>query len=510
MDEQASLIFSLLAGVQREKGFALLSRTMLGLSERDAFEAQAARNEAILSQIREKHLPQNILLPNRILQSLALRSEAPFKEGLDHDSLSEWYLFHLEHPIHQAVLAVLIEWNGLNPSQTSAIIHLLAALGYMSQLRDVGLGVYAKGEISSVDTARIKMLALAYLARERLFLNLADEDLREKMRDLKVGDPETQMLWDDFLRKLKEGYAKGLISQTPPFVWFHTLDALLEKFYETLVLALEVIAQEESDTERFGNMANALDSDVEKHIHAIADLPLFRGIPENVFRNVLKGARLMEIERNVTFLTQGEPIDRFFIFLDGLAKSFKSTEDGSEVIVQIIGKKECLLDMGTLGSVATIGARTISHSRVLALSLSALREQSMRSSTLARNLLTVTSSRLQKFVAHFEQITLRNATQRVGGFLVNLHLETGLEGAPLKLPFEKALIASYLNIKPETFSRVLKQFRKDGFVIEKNEVILPHPHALCAFCDPEMAPRCCRAEAENCQPIRVARRIVSK
>ncbi len=510
MHEEASLIFLLLAGVQREKGFALLSRTMLGLSERDAFEAQAARNEAILSQIRQIHLPQNILLPNRIIQSLALRSEAPFKEGLDHDSLSEWYLFHLEHPVHQAALAVLIEWTGLNPSQTSAIIHLLAALAYMSQLRDAGLGVYAKGEISSIDTARLKMLALAYLARERLFLNLADEDLREKMRDLKIDEPEIQMLWDNFLRKLKDGYAKGLIAQTPPSIWFHTFDALLQKFYDMLVFALEGIAQEESTTERFGSMANAIDSDVEKHIHAIADLPLFRGLPENIFRNVLKGARLMELEKDVAFLTQGEPTDRFFILMDGLAKSFKSTEDGSEVIVQIMGKKECLLDMGTLGAVATLGARTVLRCRMLALSLSALREQSMRNATVARNLLAVTSVRLQKLVTHFEQITLYNATQRVGWFLVNLHLETGLEGVPLKLPFEKALIAAYLNIKPETFSRVLNQFRKDGFIIEKNEVVLPHPQALCVFCDPEMAPRCCRAEAQNCQPIRVARRMISK
>ena len=166
--------------------------------------------------------------------------------------------------------------------------------------------------------------------------------------------------------------------------------------------------------------------------------------------------------------------------------------------------------MGTSSNVAPLNARTVTPSQLLALSLPTLREQIIRHPVLAQNMLSLTSTRLQKAIAHFEQITLRDATQRVGWFLVNLHLETGLEGAPLKLPFEKAQIASFLNIKPETLSRVLRQFRKKGFIINKDEVILPHKQALCEFCNPEMALRCCRAETLDCAPIKIAQRSPHK
>lgn len=510
MDETKLLIFSLLAGIQREKGYALLSRATTTMTERDTFDAQAARNEAILSQIRQSKLPQTIFLPQRIIQSFALRAETAFNEGQSHDALSEWYLHQLQHPIHQASLALLVEWPGLSPSQTSSIIHLLAALDYLGQLRDAGLAVYSRGEINATDTSRIQTLARAYLSRERLFLNLADEKLRIHMHDLKLANPESQTMLDNFLRKLKEGYAKGQIAQTPLSVWFYTFDAPLASFYQTLISTLKQIANDDSGNKQFNNLVNALDSDIESNMPMLSRLPLFRGLPEIALKNVLKGAKIVRLDKNQAFLMQDEVVTRFYVLIEGMAKSYKSTEDGSEAILQVLSKRDCLMDMGTSANIATLGARAIVPTQLLSLSLSVLREQMTRQASLTLNMLSLTSTRLQKCVAHFEQITLRDAAQRVGWFLVNLHLETGLEGAPLKLPFEKSLIAAYLNIKPETFSRVLKQFKKKGFIINKNEVILPNPQALCEFCGPEMATHCCRAEAVNCAPIQIVHRATSK
>ena len=43
----------------------------------------------------------------------------------------------------------------------------------------------------------------------------------------------------------------------------------------------------------------------------------------------------------------------------------------------------------------------------------------------------------------------------------------------VELPYDKSLIASYLDMKPETFSRTLKKFKQKGFEIRKDAVILP-------------------------------------
>lgn len=507
MNDDALLILSLLAGVRREKGLALLCKTASGLSENEEFEAQAARNEAVFSQINANGaIPQTLFLPRSMPEALVLRGNASFRDSLDFEGLSEWYLLNLESPAHRLALALLAQWPGLAASQSSAGGYLLEALGALGQLRDAGLGVYGRGGITNTDVARIKLLARAYFTFERLFLNLAGEALRAKTRSLKPARPEDQEIFDDILRKLKEGSAKSVFANTPAPVWFQTIDALLEEANASLAEWLTTLARKKEEDDRFRTMANALDSSVENERAALATLPLFRGLTEQAFRSVLEDAKIVKFERDKTVLTQGEPANRIFIVLEGLVKSFKSAEDGNEVVVQILGKKECLLDAGIVLGVSTVHLKTVTRTRLLALSSSVVREQSVKTPMITANLLALTTARLHKFLSHFEQLTLRQAHQRVGWFLVNLYLETGIEGTPLKLPFDKSLIAAYLNIKPETFSRVLGAFRKEGFIIEKDKVALPHPQALCAFCDPITALKCCRAEALACAPIKAAKR----
>jgi hypothetical protein len=73
------------------------------------------------------------------------------------------------------------------------------------------------------------------------------------------------------------------------------------------------------------------------------------------------------------------------------------------------------------------------------------------------------------------------------------------------LPFDKSLIASYLGMKPETLSRVLQSFRDEGFRIERHQITLPEPYALCRHCDPGTAQKCDLAETDSCPKIETVR-----
>ena len=59
-------------------------------------------------------------------------------------------------------------------------------------------------------------------------------------------------------------------------------------------------------------------------------------------------------------------------------------------------------------------------------------------------------------------------------------------------------------MKPETFSRTLKYFKKLNFKIEKDTIILPNMKALCGFCDIDIALSCKQHETKKCpNPIEI-------
>lgn len=498
---------TLFASLQRERGLALRAAPVGSFEASAAFEMQSTFTSLAMEELQKKMPDLSFLMPRRFFDAMALRNNESFRGSQPIEALAEWYAFNIEQPIQQLALSQLTENPRFSPAQTSALVHEVASLVYLCQLRDIGLAIYAKAEISSSDISKMKAAAASCLARERIFLGIADENLKHLMDEARGANLRVLGETDEILTKIKAGQGKSLLAETPLHVWYEKIDGELTARHDALRQVIAQLNIEGKELAQLNAPGQALDGDVEHAFDAISSLPLFRGLSDASLRSLLKGAKIADLDKNVPFLTQGEPTSRFYILMDGWARLYKTTDEGEEAILQILSKKECVLDNVFLSTgVSAISAKTVTKSRLLSLSLPVLRDNVTRSRELAQNLLAATTNRLQKLVAHFEQITLRTAVQRVGWFLVNLHLETGLEGAPLVLPYDKALIASYLNIKPETFSRVLQQFRKEGFIIDKHQVIMPHPQALCSYCDPEMATRCCRAEAVNCAPIRAAKR----
>ena len=511
MSEALTHTLSLLRDIQRERGIALLPAYELDHDISIDFRKQADATHETLTITQKKFPDFWALLPERFFEAFAQRTNDDFRAAQKIDALMEWYVFNLEQPVHQLTLGALTNEPRFSPSQTSALVHFMASLLYLTQLRDLGVGVFAKAEITPTDSSRMKNAATSYLSREKLYLGLADDNLRQMIDNAKGTSFAAMAEMDEIIRKIKSGYAKGVLATTPIHDWLQIFNREIATLYDALNTTIQKLAVQGEDLASQNILGQSLDSDVEHNFPTIMALPLFRGLSESQLRNLLKGSRISELDKNTPFMTQGDPLTRFVVLIDGWAKTTKESAEGQEAILQIIGKKEALYDVNCLSSTLTpLNAKTITKCKILSLSLPVLRDHISRNHKLSQNILTATTNRLQRLVSQYEQITLKNATQRVGWFLVNLHLETGLEGAPLKLPFDKALIASYLNIKPETFSRALQHFKKEGFVIEKDQVILPNISALCKYCDPEMALRCGRAEAANCAPIQAARRFEGK
>ena len=75
------------------------------------------------------------------------------------------------------------------------------------------------------------------------------------------------------------------------------------------------------------------------------------------------------------------------------------------------------------------------------------------------------SFRLHRMVHYVESFSLRSSTQRVIGYLLQSleEIETG-QDIHINFPANKNVIASNLNITPETFSRILHLLSDKGLI----------------------------------------------
>ena len=176
-----------------------------------------------------------------------------------------------------------------------------------------------------------------------------------------------------------------------------------------------------------------------------------------------------------------------------------ATAEGNESIVHVLDRKESLLEADILNDTAcSINAQAVDRIKLLSIPAPVMRAFLASDKTLALNMLTMMAQRSQRLITQFEQLTLRSATERVGWFLLHVRLASDPNSMQITLPFNKSLVAAYLGIKPETFSRILQTLRDDGFTIHQRRITMPDPHALCKFCTVDEAARCPRINTPQC------------
>jgi len=437
------------------------------------------------------------------IQELPARRETLLAKGESSLSVIEWYAEKIVARAEDLTSTFIAQDPKSNTIITYSLLNLLRWQILLADERESGVQLAAPEWIHDLGKInKLRSFVREQQAYERLFFGLSDEAMRQLYAAAHAAATIDTKLADDV--NLRLGGNQSIlplsdtdISATDWFVAFSAKIDILQSVARALVNQSYALFGE-TIVEGVGGLL--LDNDVETHYELIRNLPIFRGLGKAASDSLLRNAHLTRYEKNDLIHSQGEKSSKLYVVLDGWVKLYKTASNGEESILQIAGKKDALIDMNTLAAQGTspVSIRAITKAWLLSLSGASLRETTVRHREVANALLTTTSVRLQKLVGQYEQVTLRSATERVGWFLLNLNKDFGVEGHPLTLPYDKALIASYLNIKPETFSRVLKDFKSRGFVIERDQVKLPHPKALCDFCDHEIAGRCCHADQENC------------
>jgi CRP-like cAMP-binding protein len=158
------------------------------------------------------------------------------------------------------------------------------------------------------------------------------------------------------------------------------------------------------------------------------------------------------------------------VVLDGWVKVFRTTHDGHEAVVGVFRRGETFAEAAIfLGGRYPVSAEVTTKARLLRVDGELLRKRIREQPDLALSMLASASYHLKALVEQIEQIKLLSAPQRIADFLVRL-APVKCGSCHIELPYEKALIANRLGMKPESLSRALAKLRPLGVGVDRETV----------------------------------------
>ena len=178
--------------------------------------------------------------------------------------------------------------------------------------------------------------------------------------------------------------------------------------------------------------------------------------PQDVER-IAQGTRELHLARGDVVFQRGDPSTGFYVVVYGQIKLALSSPQGVEKVVELFGPGQSFGEaVMFMGKPYPVYAQSLLDTLVLHVSRNVVFEGIDHDPAFCRKMLAGLSIRLHRLIHYVESFSLRSSAQRVIGYLLQ-DLEEVDDGQDIlvNLPANKNVIASNLNITPETFSRIL-------------------------------------------------------
>ena len=207
----------------------------------------------------------------------------------------------------------------------------------------------------------------------------------------------------------------------------------------------------------------------------LANLPLFRQLSAEEIDNLAVGTREQKVLKNEFLFQKGEPSHGFFVIAYGLIKLAFPSPNGAEKVVEIIGAGQSFGEaVMFMEKPFPVYAQALADSLLLHIAKPVIFSAIDHDPTLARKMLAGLSIRLHGLIQDVEAYSLRSGTQRLIGFLLEQPQTATDGGVEIAVPASKTVIASRLNLTPETLPRILHTLSEQSLISVHGRVIVAH------------------------------------
>ncbi|MCX8087115.1 MAG: Crp/Fnr family transcriptional regulator [Rhodocyclaceae bacterium] len=211
----------------------------------------------------------------------------------------------------------------------------------------------------------------------------------------------------------------------------------------------------------------------------LARLPLFQELLPAQINQIAAQTREKRLAKGEMLFQKGDPCRGFYVIVFGQLKLAFPSASGHEKVVDILGPKQSFGEaVMFMDRPYPVFAEALADSLLLHVAKDAVYEQLAIDPSFARRMLAGLSMRLHSLLQDVESYSLRSSAQRVIGYLLQ-HCPNERHGqcegaVTITLPTSKQIIASRLNLTPETLSRIFHDLAEAKLIaVHGKEIEIP-------------------------------------
>ncbi len=211
---------------------------------------------------------------------------------------------------------------------------------------------------------------------------------------------------------------------------------------------------------------------------------MFQHISSDVLENIASSSELKILVKGEALFFQGDACTGFYQVISGSIKLMFASPDGREHIAKIVVPGEHFGEaVMFINQPYPLDAFAIEDSELLFLPKQIIDLCMQKHPDFSRVIIANLSAQLHQFANQISALTVQNATQRVIGYLLhNAVLQPDKKNVSFMLPASKQVIASHLNMSPETLSRTFRQLSDAELMhLEGKHVHIPNLDAFTQF-----------------------------
>jgi len=213
----------------------------------------------------------------------------------------------------------------------------------------------------------------------------------------------------------------------------------------------------------------------EKNLKLLEKVPFFNSLKEEELRCILPYLQEKKFRKNQVIFHEGEPGRYLYLVRTGQVKVYKLSEEGKEKILRIFGPGDFFAELPLLdGGNYPASAEVLSTATLLSLSRENFLSIISQYPSITGKIYEIVGNRLRHFTTMVTDLTLKDASRRLAGFLLEkaaeqVHLSQDQVRFPLELTHQE--IASLIGTARETVSRSLKQLQSEGIIEIKDRYV---------------------------------------
>ncbi len=206
-------------------------------------------------------------------------------------------------------------------------------------------------------------------------------------------------------------------------------------------------------------------------------IPLFQELAQEQLDHLAAQSREKRLQKGENLFQKGDPSRGFYVVVYGQMKLAFPSANGNEKVVELIGPQQSFGEaVMFMDRPYPVFAESLTDTLLVHIARAAVFDMLETDSSFARRMLAGLSVRLHGLIRDVESYSLRSSMQRVIGFLLERagSDEDKTGDVNIELPTSKQVIASRLNLTPETLSRIFNELAQAKLITVQGKQITVH------------------------------------